>query len=89
MNSSIATRSIKDMVKDNQQVVFVRYFDSQLWYQTEAGDFEFPVPVSDVGNATLPARDKAILYMRYMRKHLENSHAGALPLQSAQMSMTS
>lgn len=68
-------RSIKEMVKDNQQVNFVRYFDGQLWYATSCG-FEFPVPVADIGNATFYAQDKALLLMRYMRKHLENIEAG-------------
>lgn len=31
---------------------------------------EFPVPISDIGNATFLAFDKAILFMRYIRKHL-------------------
>lgn len=29
-----------------------------------------PVPLSDVGNATFLAEDKALLFMRYIRKHL-------------------
>jgi hypothetical protein len=33
--------------------------------------FEFPVPIADVGTATFLAEDKAILFMRYIRKHLE------------------
>jgi hypothetical protein len=41
-----------------------------LWYASECG-FEFPVPISDAGTATFLAQDKAILFMRYIRKHLE------------------
>jgi hypothetical protein len=33
--------------------------------------FEFPVPIADVGTATFLAEDKAILFMRYIRTHLE------------------
>lgn len=33
--NAVPRRSIKEMVKDNQHVVFVRYFDGQLWYKTE------------------------------------------------------
>lgn len=61
--------SIKDMVKDNKQATFLYYRDGDLWYATEDG-FKFPVPVSDVGNATFPATEKALLLMRYIRKHL-------------------
>ena len=64
------TRSIKDMVKDNQTVTFQFYRDGQLWYDTECG-FEFPVPISEAGTATFLAQDRAILFMRYIRKHIE------------------
>ncbi len=61
--------SIKDMVKDNKKVVFVRFKENELWYVTECG-FEFPVPVEDTGSATFLAEDKAMLFMRYIRKHI-------------------
>ena len=62
--------NIKDMVKDNKKVRFSFYRDGQLFYRTESG-FEFPVPIEDIGNATFLAEDKAILFMRYIRKHLK------------------
>jgi hypothetical protein len=31
----------------------------------------FPVPVADVGDATLRAQEKAILFMRYIRNAME------------------
>lgn len=61
--------NIKDMVKD-KSVVFQYYKDGQLFYSTECG-FVFPVPIDDVGNATLIAKDKALLFMRYIRKHIK------------------
>ena len=64
------TTSIKDMVKDNQKVSFLFYRDGQLWYVTESG-FEFPVPIVDAGTATFLAQDRAILFMRYIRKHID------------------
>lgn len=60
---------IKDMVKDNKKVRFSFYRNGELWYNTECG-FEFPVPISDVGDACFLAEDKAILFMRYIRKHI-------------------
>lgn len=57
-------------VKDNKQVTFVHFKAGELWYRTEDG-FEFPVPVSDVGDATMLAKDKALLFMRYIRKHVD------------------
>lgn len=62
--------NIKDMVKDNKRVVFVRYFDGALWYKTE-NDFEFPVPISDIGQSTFLAEDKALLFMRYINAHVK------------------
>lgn len=64
------TKRIKEMVSDNKQVHFVKYFDGDLWYSTEDG-FQFPVPVKDIGTATFLAQDKAILFMRYIRKYIE------------------
>lgn len=62
--------SVKDMVKDNKQVTFVHIKEGELWYRTDDG-FEFPVPVADVGTATMLAKDKALLFMRYIRKHVD------------------
>lgn len=63
--------SIKDIVKD-KTVSFVRYSGKSktLLYITECG-MEFPVPISDTGDGVFKAKDKAILYMRYIRKQLE------------------
>jgi hypothetical protein len=58
-----------DLVKD-KQVHFQYYRDNELWYTTD-DEFLFPVPISDVGNATFLRDDKAILFMRYIRKYKE------------------
>jgi len=63
-------KSIKDMVKDNKKVHFMFYRERELFYETECG-FQFPVPIDDLGTAIFLAQDKAILFMRYIRKHLE------------------
>jgi len=68
--SMLKTRTIKEMVENRQKVTFRFYRDGQLWYATECG-FEFPVPTSEAGTATFFAEDRAILFMRYIRKHLE------------------
>jgi hypothetical protein len=60
--------TLKDRVRGT--VTFTHYFDGSLWYKTEDG-FSFPVPVSDIGTATFLASDKAMLFMRYIRKHME------------------
>lgn len=60
--------TIKDMVK-NKVVTFLFYKEGELWYTTECG-FEFPVPISDTGTAAMNRTDKAILFMRWIRKHV-------------------
>ena len=63
-------RTLKEMIVNNQQVRFSFYRDQQLWYETECG-FRFPVPIEDAGTATFLAEDRAILFMRYIRKQME------------------
>ena len=60
--------SIKDHIKGT--VDFQYYREGNLYYINEMG-LVFPVPISDVGEATFLAEDKAILFMRYIRKHLQ------------------
>ncbi len=66
--------NIKDIVK-NKTVKFMYYREKELWYSTEDG-FEFPVPINDVGTAFMKAEDKAILFMRWIRKHVEKMEEG-------------
>ena len=60
---------LTEMVRPPKRVRFIHYRDSELWYETECG-FEFPVPISEAGTATFHAEDKAILFMRYIRKQM-------------------
>lgn len=64
------SNSIKEMVSQGKQVRFTFYRKGELWYTTECG-FEFPVPIDDAGDASFMAEDKAMLFMRYIRKHLD------------------
>ena len=62
--------NVKDMVRDGKRVRFVRYRHGELIYVTECG-FEFPVPIDDTGDGVFLAEDKAMLFMRYIRKQIE------------------
>ena len=62
-------RTLKEMIVDNQKVKFSFYRDGQLWYETECG-FRFPVPIEEAGTATFLCEDRAILFMRYIRKYM-------------------
>ncbi len=64
-------KKIIDIVKD-QKAHFVFFRDQSLFYETDGG-FQFPVPIGDAGSATFNAEEKAILLMRYIRKHVEHT----------------
>lgn len=61
---------ILNMVKEGKVVRFKYYREQTLYYETECG-FEFPVPLHDSGTAIFKNEDKALLFMRWIRKHLE------------------
>lgn len=61
---------VKDLVANGRRVAFVRYQSNQLWYVCEGG-FEFPVPVDDTGDGVFLREDKALVFMRWIRKHVQ------------------
>jgi hypothetical protein len=65
--------NIKELVK-GKTAKFVFYRGNELFY--EIGDFQFPVPIDDLGSTHINAEEKAIFLMRYVRKHLANIEAG-------------
>lgn len=67
----VTKQDIKNMVQPGMTVKFMFYRNGELWYQTACG-FDFPVPTADCGDAVFLKEDKALLFMRYIRKHIEN-----------------
>ena len=61
---------MKELVKEGKKVRFAFFRGRDLWYRHEDG-FEFPVPIDDVGDAVFLAEDRAMLFMRWMKKHAE------------------
>jgi hypothetical protein len=61
--------TIKDMVKDGKKVEFKFYRKGELFYETACG-FLFSVPISDTGDGQFNRTDKAMMFMRYIRKEL-------------------
>ena len=59
------------MVSNGKKVKFLRYQRQELWYVTECG-FEFPVPISDTGDGAFTSEDKAILFMRWIKKQIDS-----------------
>lgn len=67
---------IYDESKTSREVNFLHYTKGNLWYEVSGTDFYFPVPIEDTGDAYFMRTDKASLYMRYIRKHLESIEEG-------------
>jgi len=65
--------NIKDIVKNNK-VYFLFYRQYVMYYGVDVDDNKlmFPVPLSDVMDASLFAEEKAITYMRYIRKAIDD-----------------
>lgn len=66
--------TIKDLVKDNNKARFsFLLMNDLLVYEVSWSGrvFEFSIPTSDLGDATLPAEEKAITLMRYIRKTMD------------------
>lgn len=60
--------TVKELIKGN--VSFLFYQAGCLHYETASG-FEFRVPITDTGGGRFLVKDKGIMFMRYIRKELE------------------
>lgn len=67
--------NITTLVKNNT-VQFYKLRHGIAYYTVNNPDdnqnYLFPVPLSDIGDATLLATDKAMMFMRYIRKAIED-----------------
>ena len=61
--------NITELVK-NRKARFVHFREGHFVYETDAG-FQFPIPLVEIGSATLLAEDKALFFMRWIRRHIE------------------
>lgn len=66
---------LKELIKNDNTVRFSFYRAGNLYYTVKdiknGNYFRFPVPISDVGDATFLSEDRAMLFMRYIRKAIE------------------
>lgn len=70
-------KTLKEIVANDAKVRFQFYRKGELWYITDCS-FEFPVPIEDTGDGTFLNEDRAMLFMRYIRKQLEAMKEGQL-----------
>ena len=63
-----------DVVKDNKVVRFAYFRDGEFWYECEDG-LLFPISLAEAtaGRATFLAQDKAIYFMRWIKRYLDSS----------------
>ncbi len=61
--------NLTNIVKDNK-VLFSHLRKGYAYYNVtvDGETFMFPVPLEDIDDATLMKEDKAIIFMRYIRK---------------------
>lgn len=66
--------NIKDIIKGNT-VRFDSYRSGFFYYHIEYENetYQFTVPQDDIGTATLNAEDKAMLFMRWIRKAIDSN----------------
>ena len=66
--------TLKEIVRENT-VAFSHYRKGFFYYTVIVKDVKycFPVPIDDIGDATLLNYDKASLFMRYIRKAIDDS----------------
>ena len=63
-----------DIVKDNKvNFDFLRAGIAYYKITVENIIYRFPVPLEDIGEATLLSEDKGIIFMRYIRKSIETN----------------
>ena len=67
--------TLKELVANGKKVHFVMYRKGELHYKTDDG-FQFTVPIEDCGDAEFLVEDKAMLFMRYIRKQLAANAEG-------------
>ena len=76
LTSSIGNMDIKNFVINGNGVRF-RYYKAGFFYYdvydlSDGEEYFFPVPLDEIGEATFLATDRAMLFMRYIRKAIED-----------------
>lgn len=63
---------LKEIIKKGEKVYFSHYRAGYMYYSivVDNNKYQFPVPIDDIGDATFLNEDKAIIFMRYIRKSL-------------------
>lgn len=68
--------TVKEMVKDGAKAHFSHFENGVMWYQTEKGGFNFPVPIKDIDTGCLLPTEKAILLMKFINRQMKHIQSG-------------
>ncbi len=60
---------VLDYIKNGEISTFVELKNKELWY--EVSGFKFPIPLEETEGGVFLATDKASIFKRWIRKHLE------------------
>lgn len=70
----IEIKDIKNIIENNEvNILFYRAGVIYYGIKFREIDYQFPVRLDDIGDATLMNKEKAILLMRYIRKAIESN----------------
>jgi len=67
---------ITDFVNKENICSFLYYRQGYMYYKVASnilGAYKFPVPVDDLGEATINNEEKSIFLMRYIRKAIDDN----------------
>lgn len=67
--------NVKEHVNNGKRVKFKFFRNGTLYYRTERG-LLFEIPSSETGDAVFKDEDKALLFMRWIRRQLEANEKG-------------
>lgn len=72
---------VVDLVRKDNHCSFHSYRNGTMFYEVESVTgvkYLFPIPLDDLGNASLAAKEKSVFLMRYIRTAMaENTLVGA------------
>lgn len=67
--------TITQLVK-GKTAVFVEYHSENMFYEIEGENFRFPVPVKELQGTSVKAKERASVFMRWIKRALKQIEAG-------------
>lgn len=79
MDTTIEKHTVAEIVKKGSNATFkylrqgIAYYSVNVFEEHDVFTYVFPVPLDDIGGATLSLYEKPMLMMRYIRKAFEEN----------------